>query len=118
MQPTTFYHGTSIEAAFKIQDEGFRVDLSGSNAGALLGNGIYCSTTLEKALNYAKRHVASGVIFELRVVLGKCKELKQGDPLNTWQQEGYDSAWAPKGANWQGDLEGKQECSICTYICI
>jgi hypothetical protein len=103
MPPATFYHGTSIEAAFKIQKTGFRVDLAGSNAGALLGPGVYCSTTLEKALHYAKQHPHHGVIFELEVDLGRCKELKQGDPMmTTWQSRGYDSAWAPKGANAQG----------------
>ena len=35
----TFYHGTSLEAACSIQRTGFDVDLSGSNAGTLLGNG-------------------------------------------------------------------------------
>ena len=48
---TEFYHGTSLEAALKIQDEGFRVDLSGTNAGKMLGPGLYCTTTLEKAVN-------------------------------------------------------------------
>ena len=33
---TEFYHGTSLEAALNIQDEGFCVDLSGSNAGKML----------------------------------------------------------------------------------
>lgn len=35
-----FYHGTSLEAAMLIQEEGFRVDLSGTNAGAMLGPGL------------------------------------------------------------------------------
>ena len=103
MPPTTFYHGTSIDAAFKIQENGFRVDLAGSNVGTLLGPGVYCTTTLEKALHYAKQHPQLGVIFELEVDLGRCKELNQGDPMmKTWQSHGYDSAWSPKGANTQG----------------
>jgi hypothetical protein len=101
MSPKTFYHGTSIEAAFKIQETGFRVDLA--NAGALLGPGVYCTTTLEKALFYAKQHPHKGVIFELEIDLGRCKILKQGDPMmTTWQSKGYDSAWAPKGNDAQG----------------
>lgn len=48
---TEFYHGTSLDAAMKIQTEGFRVDLSGTNAGKMLGPGLYCTTTLEKAVN-------------------------------------------------------------------
>jgi hypothetical protein len=71
--------------------------------GTLLGPGVYCTTTLEKALHYAKQHPQLGVIFELEVDLGRCKELNQGDPMmKTWQSHGYDSAWAPKGANSQG----------------
>ena len=54
MQPTEFYHGTSLEAIMAIQESGFRVDLSGSNAGAALGPGVYVTTTLLKALNYAE----------------------------------------------------------------
>ena len=53
-QPSEFYHGTSLDAALKIQDQGFRVELSGKNDGMKLGQGVYCSTNLEKALTYAK----------------------------------------------------------------
>jgi hypothetical protein len=103
MPPRSFYHGTSIEAAFKIQETGFRVDLAGSNAGALLGPGVYCTTTMDKALHYAKQHPQQGVLFELEVDLGRCKVLKQGDPMmQTWQSHDYDSAWAPEGASGQG----------------
>eukprot|EP01046_Picozoa_sp_COSAG06_P066915 COSAG06_NODE_17105_length_960_cov_2.442509_1_plen_55_part_10 len=34
------YHGTSLEAILAIQESGFRVDLSGTNAGAALGPGV------------------------------------------------------------------------------
>ena len=83
MPPATFYHGTSIETAFKIQETGFRDDVSGSNVGALLGPGVYCTTTLEKSLYYVKQKPHHGVIFELPVELDRCKELKQGDPMMT-----------------------------------
>ena len=42
----TYYHGTSLEAALAIQANGFRVDLSGSNAGAMLGTGNRFDPTL------------------------------------------------------------------------
>eukprot|EP01046_Picozoa_sp_COSAG06_P104139 COSAG06_NODE_50329_length_319_cov_1.140909_1_plen_77_part_01 len=58
-RPTEFYHGTSLEAILAIQDSGFRVDLSGTNAGAMLGPGVYITTTLAKALNYAKGNAGS-----------------------------------------------------------
>ena len=99
-RPDTFYHGTSIEAALKIQAYGFDVALSGSNAGALLGPGVYCTTTLKKAMDYAEGKEAGGIIFELQADLGRCKTLAAGDAMmKTWQQHGYDSAWAPQGAN-------------------
>ena len=53
-RPTEFYHGTSLESILAIQATGFRLDLAGSNAGAALDSGVYITTTLEKALNYAK----------------------------------------------------------------
>ena len=96
----TFYHGTSIEAGLAIQAGGFRVDLSGTNAGTMLGNGVYLTTTLEKALNYAKPKPHSGCVLELKVDLGRCKELAQGDAMmRSWHQHGYDSAHSGDGVN-------------------
>ena len=106
-RPTEFYHGTSLEAILAIQDGGgFRVDLSGSNAGASLGPGVYITTTLEKALNYAKGdpnrphtlNPAQGGVFQLQVDLGRCYEVKPNDPnKQRWAEDGYDSAWAQVG---------------------
>ena len=100
--PRFFYHATNLEAALKIQAEGFRVDLSGSNAGARLGPGVYCTVTLQKAMQYCKGP-HGGIVFELQVDLGKCKKLERNDPLmTTWQQNGYDSAWAPADSGGSG----------------
>jgi len=98
-RPTAFYHGTSIEAAFAIQKEGFRVDKSGSNAGQLLGHGVYMSGDLAKALSYANKHPNGGIVFELHVDLGNCKTCTREDldGKGAWQQEGFDSAWAREG---------------------
>ena len=71
LRPDTFYLGISIEAALAIQAYGFDVARAGTNAGALLGLGVYCTTTLEKAMDYAKGNPAGGIIFELRVDLGR-----------------------------------------------
>jgi len=99
-RPDTFYHGTSIEDALKIQAYGFDVALSRSNAGALLGLGVYCTTTLKKAMDYVEGKEADGIIFELQADLGRCKTLTAGDAMmKTWQKHGYDSAWAPQGEN-------------------
>ena len=89
-----------------IQENGFDVSLSGTNAGAALGRGLYVTSTyvtstLEKALNYAKPKPCNGAVFELRVDLGECYTITANDRdngnLQTWQQMGYDSAWARAG---------------------
>jgi hypothetical protein len=43
---TTFYHGTSLEATLSIQEHGFDVERSGSNAGQNLGKGAGSSNVL------------------------------------------------------------------------
>ena len=101
-RPDVFYHGTNVEAALLIQAGGFRADLSGTNAGARLGPGVYCTTTLQKAMQYCKGP-HGGIVFELQVDLGKCKRLERNDPLmTTWQENGYDSAWAPAASRGSG----------------
>jgi hypothetical protein len=98
--PSEFYHGTSLEAALSIQKAGFRVELSGTNAGAMLGDGVYITTTLEKALNYAKVKPHAGAIFKLKVRLGNCRKVGHKDPMmRVWHLHGYDSAWSPAGSN-------------------
>ena len=95
----SLYHATSLEAALRIQAEGFRVPKGPvqQKAGALLGPGVYASATLQKAMKYCAGP-EGGIVFELAVNLGRCKRLVQNDPMMTsWQQHGYDSAWAPTG---------------------
>ena len=73
----TLYHGTSLEAALKIQDEGFRVDLSAfDRIRSMLGAGLYLSTTLAKAQAAGGIKPHGGVVLVLRVDLGNCNELK------------------------------------------
>jgi hypothetical protein len=87
-----------LEAALNIQKVGFDVARSGSNAGAMLGRGLYVTSTLEKAMNYAKRMPCQGAIFELKVQLGNCYRVSSNDSnMAKWQQMGYDSAWAAAG---------------------
>jgi hypothetical protein len=108
MQPkpgtNVFYHGTSIEAALSIQETGFLVSKSGSYKGAMLGPGLYVTTTLEKAINYAtgKKRPDGGAVFVLHVDLGNCYTVRHNDPyIRKWQEEGYDSAWSGEGVNGQ-----------------
>jgi len=99
-RPEIFYHGTSVDAALQIQARGFDLSCSGSGAGNLLGKGVYCTTVLDKATDYAKKKPGCGVVLQLRCQLGHCKKLCANDPMmTTWQNHGYDSAWHPNGAN-------------------
>lgn len=97
--PTTFYHGTSLHAILDIQKSGFDVTLSGTNAGASLGPGVYITTSLEKALNYAKRNCAAGGVLTLEVDLGRCYKVCSNERSEriAWASLGYDSAWAATG---------------------
>ena len=104
LRPDTFYHATSAENALRIQEHGFVIP---DGPGGLLGRGVYCTSTLTKAMDYLKGP-HGGVILELKIDLGNCKQLVEGDPMmNTWQNH-YDSAWAPFSAVNPGD-QGKEE---------
>ena len=103
-RPTVFYHGTSLEAILSIQENGFRVDLSGTNAGAALGPGVYITTTLEKSLHYAKGtsespNPAAGGVLVLQVDLGRCYAVRSNSLVERtgWAEQGYDSAWSAEG---------------------
>ena len=98
----TFYHGTSVAAGVAIQAGGFRVDLSGTNAGTTLGDGVYLTGTLAKAMTYATSgsRPLGGCVLVLKVDLGRCKELTHHDPMmRTWHQHTFNSAHAGNGVN-------------------
>ena len=117
LAPTEFYHGTSLEGALAIQDDGFRVDLAGSNDSTMLGQGVYITTSLLKAYAYAdnvhkkgKRRPHGGAVLKLKVDLGKCYRCKGGKKMKKdgkgpddlpmrkdWMNRGYDSCWSPAG---------------------
>jgi hypothetical protein len=65
----------------------------------MLGRGIYVTTTLEKALNYAKLKPYSGAVLQLHLDLGRCYSVSSRDDpyIRTWQDQGYDSAYAAAG---------------------
>ena len=104
--PEIFYHGTSVQAAFGIQTHGFRVGVSGAMSTSLLGPGVYCTAVLEKAVDYSKSLPCGGAVLVVRCDLGRCKVLSCGDTMmKTWQQHGFDSAFAPTGANHRNMAE-------------
>ena len=47
-----FWHGTSLAGANGITSGDFRVDLAGSNAGTLYGNGVYLAENCSKSDEY------------------------------------------------------------------
>ena len=107
-KPEIFYHGTTVEKAVRIQEEGFKIP---PGPGGLLGRGVYATCTINKATEYSSPGVFGGIIFELKIDIGKCKDLKIDDPMmKTWQKD-YDSAWLPFSANDPSAL-GKQENCI------
>jgi hypothetical protein len=66
---------------------------SGANAGQMLGAGVYVTTSLKKAMNYARE---GGAVFRLKVDLGRCLKLESDLDMRSWQGR-FDSAWAPAG---------------------
>eukprot|EP00931_Biecheleriopsis_adriatica_P094366 TRINITY_DN6801_c0_g1_i1.p1 TRINITY_DN6801_c0_g1~~TRINITY_DN6801_c0_g1_i1.p1 ORF type:complete len:775 (-),score=113.21 TRINITY_DN6801_c0_g1_i1:7-2052(-) len=48
------WHGTQVRAGLAIAQNDFDIDLSGSSAGSMLGNGVYCAESCTKADEYAK----------------------------------------------------------------
>jgi hypothetical protein len=97
--PARFYHGTSLCAILDIQNNGFDVKMSGTNAGASLGPGVYVTASLEKALNYAKCNPGEGGVLILEVDLGRCYRVRSNEQTErtAWASLGYDSAWAAVG---------------------
>ncbi|XP_073441727.1 uncharacterized protein [Dendrobates tinctorius] len=88
----TMYHGTSVEAAHNIINNGFAV----SNDG-MLGRGVYASRDVEKASRYPLNTTDPKVVLKLSVRVGKVKKIDSQDhPMRlTWHDHGYDTAWMP-----------------------
>ena len=105
-EPVILYHGTTIESGLKIQEEGFNLEHR-AVSGRMLGNGVYLSPTLGKALLYAEGlripNKNGGVVLIVKAKLGKCLTLTRNDfHIKTqWGKIGYDSCYL------QGGIWGK-----------
>lgn len=55
------YHGTSLEGEAGITEGDFRLNLAGSNAGTLYGNGVYLAEAVSKSDEYTCPHGANGI---------------------------------------------------------
>lgn len=97
------YHGTLKTNAPAIISSGFR-----PSAGGTLGPGVYCSRNINKAMRYPACADNDRVVLKLRVRVGKVKRI-EGQSLNlinSWHQNGYDTAWLPatvSGAGFEED---------------
>ncbi|KAM4016970.1 uncharacterized protein ACNLHF_003122 [Anomaloglossus baeobatrachus] len=87
------YHGTTLEAALQIIQDGFK-----RSGDGMLGAGVYVSRDIEKASCYPTEDRWNQVILRLRVNVGRVKMIDyQGHPLQkSWHSEGYDTAWVPE----------------------
>lgn len=83
----TLYHGTRETNIDKFIRNGFILPME----QGMLGSGIYLGP-LEKAVNYSGR---SGMILKVRVMLGKCKELRDVELIEN--ANGYDSLHMSQG---------------------
>ena len=65
------------------------------STGGALGPGLYCSRDINKARAYARPS-----LIQFEIDMGAVKKIdRQGHPLQkTWQNHGYDAAYAPPGA--------------------
>lgn len=84
------YHGTSPACATSIIKEGFRPStVSTTTHGMLLGQGVYVSRDIRKAIKYGK------VVLKLLVYPGEaCHIYSRSSLVKSWQQS-YDCAWVP-----------------------
>lgn len=94
-QAYTMYHGTHRSNANTIITGGFRC-----SSGGTLGPGVYCSRDIAKAQGYPPGcSPQDRVVLQLGVRVGRVKRMDRQNILlwNTWQQNGYDTAWLPPG---------------------
>ena len=68
----------------------------------MLGPGVYCSRDVDKVRNYMKG--GDGVILVLAVNVGHVKVITQAcDRNDSWQSQGYDTAWVKPGVQQSGE---------------
>lgn len=97
----TMFHGTHKSNAKAIITSGFK-----PSAGGTLGPGVYCSRDLNKAMAYPAFCASNDrVVFRLLVRVGKVKKIDgQGvNLINSWHQNGYDTAWLPASMGREED---------------
>ncbi|XP_062392083.1 grass carp reovirus (GCRV)-induced gene 2p [Sardina pilchardus] len=106
----TMYHGTSVQVARQIIQNGFK-----QSADGMLGPGVYVSRDQKKAQRYPlNNHVSDKVVLKLQVDIGKVKRIdKDHHPMQkTWHSQGYDTAWVPPNCGMKAVPSGLEEDCI------
>eukprot|EP00434_Breviolum_minutum_P026564 symbB.v1.2.023484.t1/scaffold2151.1/size87873/3 len=71
------YHGTSLEGETGITEGDFRLNLAGSNAGTLYGNGVYLAEAVSKSDEYTTPH--SGGLRSILICLSSLGRVNYND---------------------------------------
>ncbi|XP_060768232.1 grass carp reovirus (GCRV)-induced gene 2p [Neoarius graeffei] len=103
----TMYHGTKVQAARQIIQNGFSQSPDG-----MLGPGVYVSRNQRKAERYPINSVVTErVVLKLSVDCGKVKKIdKDNHPMQkTWHNNGYDTAWVPPNCGMKAVPSGLEE---------
>ncbi|KAI5608341.1 hypothetical protein C0J50_6812 [Silurus asotus] len=103
----TMYHGTTIQSARNIIQNGFK-----QSSGGMLGPGVYVSRNQKKAERYPLNSTyVDRVVLKLRVDCGKIKKIdKDNHPMQkTWHSNGYDTAWVPPKCGMKAVPSGMEE---------
>lgn len=106
----TMYHGTDVQSARDIIQNGFRQSKDG-----MLGAGVYVSRNQKKAERYPLNNpITNKVVLKLQVDCGKVKRIDTDNhPMQkTWHMQGYDTAWVPPNCGMKSVPSGLEEDCI------
>ncbi|XP_030648838.1 GCRV-induced gene 2p [Chanos chanos] len=103
----TMYHGTKVQTARAIIQNGFQQSRDG-----MLGPGVYVSRNQKKAERYPINSPPTDrVVLKLSVDCGKVKRIDTDNhPLQkSWHSQGYDTAWVPPNCGMKSVPSGLEE---------
>uniref|UniRef100_A0A4W4GKY4 PARP catalytic domain-containing protein n=1 Tax=Electrophorus electricus TaxID=8005 RepID=A0A4W4GKY4_ELEEL len=103
----TMYHGTKVQTARLIIQNGFQQSSDG-----MLGPGVYVSRNQKKAERYPiNSHFTNKVVLKLSVNCGKIKRIDTDNhPMQkTWHNHGFDTAWVPPNCGMLAVPSGLEE---------
>ena len=110
----TVYHGTTLDNALKIIENGFSVHAS-RRCGRNMGDGIYCSPMQNKASRYLREDTDIMLVLKLEISLSKdntrifLSDNHSTDPPNGWQKK-YAAAYAPPGVFLRQQVMADELC--------